>query len=80
MAAAKDAGLTQIDHLLTTHWHGDHFGGMSELVKLIPVKDFMDHGPNAKWPGIATDLNGVKFVQEVSRDLCEGDAHDREGR
>ena len=23
MAAAKDAGLQQIDHLITTHWHGD---------------------------------------------------------
>jgi len=64
-AAAKDAGLTEIDHLLTTHWHGDHFGGMPELVKLIPIKDFMDHGPNAKWPGIGPDLNGVKFAQEV---------------
>ena len=31
MAAVKDAGLTQIDHLITTHWHGDHFGGMAEL-------------------------------------------------
>jgi beta-lactamase superfamily II metal-dependent hydrolase len=64
-AAAKDAGLTQIDHLLTTHWHGDHFGGMTELVKLIPVKDFMDHGPNARWPGLGADLNGVKFAQEA---------------
>ena len=29
VAAAKDARLTQIDHLITTHWHGDHFGGMA---------------------------------------------------
>jgi beta-lactamase superfamily II metal-dependent hydrolase len=64
-AAAKDAGLTQIDHLITTHWHGDHFGGMTELVKLIPVKDFMDHGPNARWPGLGADVNGVKFAQET---------------
>src|SRR5207237_2318358 len=28
LAAIKDAGLTQIDHLITTHWHGDHFGAM----------------------------------------------------
>ncbi len=28
LAAARDAGLTQIDHLITTHWHGDHFGAM----------------------------------------------------
>jgi glyoxylase-like metal-dependent hydrolase (beta-lactamase superfamily II) len=31
VAAMKDARLTQIDHLITTHWHGDHFGGMAEL-------------------------------------------------
>src|SRR5438876_3252267 len=26
MAAMKDAGVQQIDHLIITHWHGDHFG------------------------------------------------------
>ena len=31
VAAAKAAGLTRIDNLVTTHWHGDHFGGMAEL-------------------------------------------------
>jgi competence protein ComEC len=46
MAAARDARLTQIDHLITTHWHGDHFGGMVELGKQIPIRDFIDHGPN----------------------------------
>src|SRR6516164_11536717 len=46
MAAARDARLTQIDHLITTHWHGDHFGGMAELDKRIPIRHFIDHGPN----------------------------------
>ena len=46
MEAARDARLTQIDHLITTHWHGDHFGGMGELAKMIPIKHFIDHGPN----------------------------------
>ena len=46
MAAARDARLTQIDHLITTHWHGDHFGGMAELAKRIPIREFIDHGPN----------------------------------
>jgi competence protein ComEC len=44
MAATKDAGVTQIDHLITTHWHGDHFGGLSELASRIPIKEFIDHG------------------------------------
>lgn len=43
-AAAKDAGLKQIDHLITTHWHGDHFGGMSDLAARIPIRHFVDHG------------------------------------
>src|ERR1700726_4595294 len=44
MAAAKDAGVTQINHLIITHWHGDHFGGLAELAKRIPIKQFIDHG------------------------------------
>src|SRR6185503_9391768 len=35
LAAAKDARLSQIDHLITTHYHGDHFGGMSEVASRI---------------------------------------------
>src|SRR5262245_63179171 len=31
MDAIQEAGLHQIDHLVTTHWHLDHFGGMVEL-------------------------------------------------
>jgi len=59
-AAAKDAGLTQIDRLIITHWHGDHYGGMAELAKLIPIREFMDHGPNQQ-PAEAAD----KFLAEV---------------
>src|SRR6266436_3023854 len=54
MDAIKDAGLTQIDHLITTHWHGDHFGGEAELASKIPIKEFIDHGPNTQ-PGELAD-------------------------
>src|SRR2546423_1391479 len=50
LAAAKDARLVQIDNLITTHWHGDHFGGMAELAARIPIRNFIDHGPNVQ-PG-----------------------------
>jgi hypothetical protein len=42
-AAAKDAGLTQIDHYVTTHWHSDHVGGAAPLSKLIPIKARYGH-------------------------------------
>jgi len=54
MAAVKDAHLKQIDHLIITHWHGDHFGGLAELAPQIPIKEFIDHGPNVQ-PGQAAD-------------------------
>jgi competence protein ComEC len=48
MAAAKDAGLTRIDNLIITHWHGDHYGGVVELSKRIPIRHFIDHGANVQ--------------------------------
>jgi competence protein ComEC len=54
MAAVNDAGLKQIDRLITTHYHGDHFGAMVELAGRIPIRHFIDHGPNVQ-PNAATD-------------------------
>lgn len=54
LAATKDAGLTQIDHLITTHYHGDHVGGLAEVAARIPIRHFIDHGPNVQ-PAAAID-------------------------
>src|SRR5881392_824971 len=43
----KVAGVKQIDHMWTTHYHGDHVGAMEELAKRVPMKHFYDHGPMA---------------------------------
>jgi beta-lactamase superfamily II metal-dependent hydrolase len=48
MAAVNDAGVTQIDHLVTTHFHTDHIGAMPELTSRIPVRHFIDPGPNVE--------------------------------
>lgn len=44
MAAIADAGVKQIDVLVSTHYHIDHIGGMQELAKRIPIAHFVDHG------------------------------------
>jgi len=54
MAAIRDAGVTQIDYVITTHFHGDHVGGLPELATRIPIKEFIDHGPNVQ-PGPQID-------------------------
>jgi competence protein ComEC len=68
--AAKDAGLAQIDNLIITHWHGDHFGGLTELAKRIPIKHFIDHGPNQQ-PGPAAD----EFLSKVYPPLIANAKH-----
>src|SRR6202790_2751698 len=50
MAAVKDAGVKQIDHLIITHYHNDHIGGLPELASHISIKEFIDHGANTQ-PG-----------------------------
>jgi beta-lactamase superfamily II metal-dependent hydrolase len=48
MAAVADAGVKQIDHLISTHYHGDHVGGVQELAARIPIRDYIDHGPSVE--------------------------------
>jgi beta-lactamase superfamily II metal-dependent hydrolase len=42
--AATQAGLKAIDHLIITHWHVDHYGGVAGLARLLPVHRFYDRG------------------------------------
>jgi beta-lactamase superfamily II metal-dependent hydrolase len=60
MAAIKDAGLTEIDALVTSHWHGDHMGAMGELAGRIPIRHYLDHGGNVQ-PNPAVD----EFLQKT---------------
>ncbi|MCM3880132.1 MAG: MBL fold metallo-hydrolase [Vicinamibacterales bacterium] len=70
MAAAKDAGISQINTLITTHWHNDHFGGMAELANRLPIRHFVDHGPNVQ-PAAAPD----EFLQKVYPTLYGKSTH-----
>jgi beta-lactamase superfamily II metal-dependent hydrolase len=70
MAAVKDAGLSRIDRLITTHYHGDHFGAMANLAGRIPIGEFIDHGPNVQ-PNQATDA----FLEKVYPTLYAKSKH-----
>ena len=41
---AKQAGLKQIDNLVITHWHLDHYGGAAALARKLPIKHCFDRG------------------------------------
>ncbi len=42
--ATRDAGVKRIDHLITTHYHRDHFGGAALLSTLLPIGHVHDNG------------------------------------
>ena len=49
-AAAATLGITKLDYLVITHYHGDHLGGLEAVLAKLPVDTFIDHGPNREFP------------------------------
>lgn len=75
-AAAQKAGLTKIDILLSTHFHGDHIGAMEALSKMIPIGMYLDHGDSVELnrPNVlAAHKAYVERSQGKRRSLKAGD-------
>jgi beta-lactamase superfamily II metal-dependent hydrolase len=69
--AAEVAGLKKLDHLVTTHFHVDHFGGAAELSELIPVVEVLDNGIPEHNPDGGDDawfLANIKPYREFKAD------------
>src|SRR5580704_15204165 len=43
-AAAAAAGIKRIDHVIITHYHGDHASGVPQLAAKMPIGRFYDYG------------------------------------
>jgi competence protein ComEC len=53
-AAAREAGVSRIDHFVLSHYHADHAGGIPALSKLVPLGRCYDRGDfiepeNQRW-------------------------------
>lgn len=70
MAAMRDASVAEIDHLITTHWHSDHWGAMEELAGRVPVRHFIDHGPS-----IESNAGVTEFLNTTYAALHRGARH-----
>ena len=44
----KAAGVTKIDYMVTTHYDGDHVGGVPAIAGRMPIGTFVDHGENVQ--------------------------------
>ncbi|MBI3856762.1 MAG: MBL fold metallo-hydrolase [Planctomycetes bacterium] len=67
-ATAKAAGLQQIDHYLTSHYHTDHWGCVAELAERIPIAKYYHHA----FPEGAKDVDAK--LKESFLKVSEGKA------
>ena len=44
----REAKAEKIDYFITSHFHGDHVGGVPQLVDLVPVEKFVEHGESVE--------------------------------
>ena len=58
--AMQQAGVTGIDHLVASHYHADHYGGIPDFARLVPVRNFYDHGK------VATMSEDAKFSERYA--------------
>lgn len=72
LAAARDAGVEQIDYLMITHFHPDHDGGVVELSKLMPIRHFVDH--DSLLPEAQKDA-GINAAYERYLEVRKGKPH-----
>lgn len=70
LEAASDAGITHIDFLLITHFHGDHDGGVPELSRRLPIHTFVDYGaPIQTDQSVVVPFEAYKAVRDKAAHL-----------
>jgi competence protein ComEC len=73
MAAIADAGVKQIDYLISTHYHVDHIGNLVELAGRIPIGTFVDHGATVEGPNVPQVAPGPDGIPVTKpREQIEG--------
>lgn len=72
----REAGVEKIDLMVTTHPHGDHYGGLIQVLKAFPVDTILDSGKEDTTDHYQRYLETVRSLPEVDFKLARaGDRH-----
>jgi competence protein ComEC len=64
--ATQQAGLHRIDHLVTTHYHLDHFGGAPTLATLLPIGSLYNNGDFKEgWEKPSKEYSELKAEKKI---------------
>ena len=71
--ATRVAEVREINYLIITHYHGDHFGGAATLSELLPIRNVYDNG---EFPGgrERPDKAYLEFKADRRQVINPGDA------
>ena len=67
----REAKADQIDYFITSHFHGDHVGGLAQLAALVPVEKCVEHGKSVEvdrergkklWDGYLSVAQGKRMA------------------
>jgi beta-lactamase superfamily II metal-dependent hydrolase len=61
--ALKDAGVKELDYMVSSHYDGDHVNGLPGLAQKIPIHNFVDHGTRVGPAGL--NPNGGPDFQQI---------------
>ncbi len=67
------AGREGLDHLATTHWHVDHYGGVAGLARRVRIGKFWDRGlpdpdaPDGDKANFPTGPGTMPWARPISR-------------
>ncbi|MBM3876056.1 MAG: MBL fold metallo-hydrolase [Verrucomicrobia bacterium] len=74
--ATQVAGLKQLDHVVITHFHSDHYGGLAEVAALMPVGTLWDKGitdanpdgnpKDTRWPAMSRAYRDAKVGKRAT--------------
>jgi len=66
----REAKASRIDTLITSHFHGDHVGGLQALANTVPIGRFLDHGDS-----IYKDRENSREMWAAYLELTKGKRH-----
>ncbi|MBI3050444.1 MAG: MBL fold metallo-hydrolase [Acidobacteria bacterium] len=68
-AAAQQAGLKQLDHVVISHYHGDHVGGLAALATMIPIGRVYTRGDKIAVPADQKWYDSMRAVSAGRRTI-----------
>ena len=69
--ATEIAGLERIDHMVATHFDGDHYGGVPDVAERMPIGHFYDPGIPEDNPRVQSRVGRYKAATAAKRTVLK---------